>query len=182
MTKIPLGQLVKLTHWLNRTSLPLSAHRPHSSLPLRITQTLTSSQLPRSPNHLHRRRRTPANSDGPRPRCWSCSKYSTTVQLSVRVDLEDAASSARARPLLCLGFVAVVAVLIGLASLDVLMLLDDTLVMVVVGTTPACSRFGATVNGTYHRATMDASKCSTRYPSSPFSALLSPSSPLGSSC
>jgi hypothetical protein len=103
------------------------------------------------------------------------------VQLSVRVDLEDAASSARARPLLCLGFVAVVAVLIGLASLDVLMLLDDTLVMVVVGTTPACSRFGATVNGTYHRATMDASKCSTRYPSSPFSALLSPSSPLGSS-
>jgi hypothetical protein len=131
MTKIPLGQLVKLTHWLNRTSLPLSAHRPHSSLPLRITQTLTSSQLPRSPNRLRRRRRAPANSGGPRPRRWSRSKRCTTAQLLVHVDLEVAASSARARPLLRLGFAVAMAVLLGLASLDALVFLGYGLAQVV---------------------------------------------------
>jgi hypothetical protein len=138
------------------------------------------SQLPRSPNHLRRRRHAPAISDGPRPRRWSHLKWSTTPLLSIRFDLEDTASPARARPLLSLGLAVASAVLAGSAPLDVLVLPDDH----AGGGVWA----GTNLVAVWRRRDWLVPPCrhgclqaSPGTPLLPLSALLTPSSPLGSS-
>jgi hypothetical protein len=58
-------------------------------------------------------------------------------------------------------------ILVELASLDALVMFDDLLVVVALGTVPSWSRFGVAVTSPCHCADMDVSRCSTRYLASP---------------